>query len=222
MDPGRVGGRYVGNQRDLSLTALVVIFAICLGLFIAVASWINGRRKMNPPPPKVVDAFAGGYPVPPLPGQRLAEERPRVTVPAKAAELSGSDDDEGWTMPEMPQAVKGFRYHLQVHVQKKVVTVQYPEEKQPVKPRFHGRHQLNRHPDGLEKMRWLRTVRLGLPGRRHLRRGAPNTDEERFSPGERYGRVYQINYLRCIFCGLCIEACPHPGTDDDPRVRTGR
>ena len=27
-------------------------------------------------------------------------------------------------------------------------------------------------------------------------------------PGERYGRVYQINYLRCIFCGLCIEACP--------------
>jgi formate hydrogenlyase subunit 6/NADH:ubiquinone oxidoreductase subunit I len=35
-----------------------------------------------------------------------------------------------------------------------------------------------------------------------------NTDEARFSPGERYGRVYQINYLRCIFCGLCIEACP--------------
>ena len=38
--------------------------------------------------------------------------------------------------------------------------------------------------------------------------GADNTDEERFSPGERYGRVYQINYLRCILCGLCIEACP--------------
>jgi NADH-quinone oxidoreductase subunit I len=31
---------------------------------------------------------------------------------------------------------------------------------------------------------------------------------ERYSPGERYGRVYQINYLRCIGCGLCIEACP--------------
>ena len=38
--------------------------------------------------------------------------------------------------------------------------------------------------------------------------GADNTAEARFSPGERYGRVYQINYLRCIFCGLCIEACP--------------
>ena len=38
--------------------------------------------------------------------------------------------------------------------------------------------------------------------------GADNTEEERYSPGERYGRVYQINYLRCILCGLCIEACP--------------
>ncbi|MER2224980.1 MAG: 4Fe-4S binding protein, partial [Rhodococcus sp. (in: high G+C Gram-positive bacteria)] len=23
-----------------------------------------------------------------------------------------------------------------------------------------------------------------------------------------YGQVYQINYLRCIGCGLCVEACP--------------
>jgi formate hydrogenlyase subunit 6/NADH:ubiquinone oxidoreductase subunit I len=37
---------------------------------------------------------------------------------------------------------------------------------------------------------------------------ADNTESERYSPGERYGRVYQINYLRCILCGLCIEACP--------------
>ena len=37
-------------------------------------------------------------------------------------------------------------------------------------------------------------------------RRTPRT--ERYSPGERYGRVYQINYLRCILCGLCIEACP--------------
>ena len=36
----------------------------------------------------------------------------------------------------------------------------------------------------------------------------PTPTDERFSPGERYGRVYQINYLRCILCGLCIEACP--------------
>ena len=33
---------------------------------------------------------------------------------------------------------------------RKVNTVQYPEVKEPTAPRFHGRHQLNRHPDGLE------------------------------------------------------------------------
>ena len=38
--------------------------------------------------------------------------------------------------------------------------------------------------------------------------GEDNTEDERYSPGERYGAVYQINYLRCILCGLCVEACP--------------
>ena len=35
-----------------------------------------------------------------------------------------------------------------------------------------------------------------------------NTDEERFSPGERYASTYEINMLRCIFCGFCEDACP--------------
>src|SRR5258707_487240 len=35
-----------------------------------------------------------------------------------------------------------------------------------------------------------------------------NTDEVRFSPGERYAKTYEINMLRCIFCGYCEDACP--------------
>ncbi|HCP61091.1 MAG TPA: NADH-quinone oxidoreductase subunit I, partial [Actinobacteria bacterium] len=38
--------------------------------------------------------------------------------------------------------------------------------------------------------------------------GADNTEENRVSAGERYAIDYQINYLRCIMCGLCVEACP--------------
>ena len=30
----------------------------------------------------------------------------------------------------------------------------------------------------------------------------------RFSPGERYASTYEINMLRCIFCGYCEDACP--------------
>ena len=37
---------------------------------------------------------------------------------------------------------------------------------------------------------------------------AENSEEHRVSPGERYAKVYEINMLRCIFCGYCEEACP--------------
>ncbi len=90
----------------------------------------------------------------------------------------------------------------------RVVTVNYPDVKEPTQPRFHGRHQLNRHPDGLEKCVGCELCAWACPADAIYVEGADNTDEERWSPGERYGRVYQINYLRCIFCGLCIEACP--------------
>jgi NADH-quinone oxidoreductase subunit I len=39
-------------------------------------------------------------------------------------------------------------------------------------------------------------------------RGADNPSDDPVSPGERYGFVYEINYLRCIHCDLCVEACP--------------
>jgi NADH-quinone oxidoreductase subunit I len=91
---------------------------------------------------------------------------------------------------------------------RKLETEEYPEKPRPTEPRWHGRHQLNRHPDGLEKCVGCELCAWACPADAIYVEGADNTDDARFSPGERYGRVYQINYLRCIFCGLCIEACP--------------
>ena len=91
---------------------------------------------------------------------------------------------------------------------KKVETIQYPEVRPPVAERFHGRHQLNRYEDGLEKCIGCELCAWACPADAILVEAGDNTPDEQYSPGERYGKVYQINYLRCIFCGLCIEACP--------------
>ncbi|MBO0829161.1 MAG: NADH-quinone oxidoreductase subunit NuoI [Streptosporangiales bacterium] len=110
-------------------------------------------------------------------------------------------------MADFLDPVKGFGVTFG-SMFKKTFTELYPEVKKPTAPRFHGRHQLNRWPDGLEKCVGCELCAWACPADAIYVEGADNTDEERYSPGERYGRVYQINYLRCILCGLCIEACP--------------
>jgi NADH-quinone oxidoreductase subunit I len=101
----------------------------------------------------------------------------------------------------------GFRVTFNKLFEKRV-TSQYPREKTAKPDRLHGRHVLNRYEDGMEKCIGCELCAGVCPARCIYVRGADNPADDPVSPGERYGYVYEINYLRCIHCDLCVEACP--------------
>jgi NADH-quinone oxidoreductase subunit I len=88
------------------------------------------------------------------------------------------------------------------------LTTEYPHVKSEKPERQHGRHVLNRYEDGMEKCIGCELCAGVCPARCIYVRGADNPEDAPVAPGERYGFVYEINYLRCIHCDLCVEACP--------------
>ena len=82
------------------------------------------------------------------------------------------------------------------------------DEKIPKPERLHGRHVLNRYEDGMEKCIGCELCAGVCPAKCIYVRGKDNDPEQPTSPGERFGFIYEINYLRCIHCDLCVEACP--------------
>ena len=107
----------------------------------------------------------------------------------------------------MLDPLKGFKLTFKQMFEPRV-TSPYPDRKRPKPARFHGRHVLNRYEDGMEKCIGCELCAGVCPADCIYVRGADNPTDSPVSPGERYGFVYEINYLRCIHCDLCVEACP--------------
>ncbi len=105
------------------------------------------------------------------------------------------------------ELARGLSTTLRYFFEKKV-TVQYPEQKKPVKARFRGRHALKRYSDGLEKCIGCALCAAACPADAIFVEASANTDSARFSPGDRYASTYEINMMRCIYCGFCEDACP--------------
>jgi NADH-quinone oxidoreductase subunit I len=105
----------------------------------------------------------------------------------------------------------GFAVTFRQRGKKQRVTREYAKEeggKRDKPERLHGRHVLNRYEDGMEKCIGCELCAGVCPARCIYVRGADNDPADPVSPGERFGFVYEINYLRCIHCDLCVEACP--------------
>ena len=84
----------------------------------------------------------------------------------------------------------------------KKITVQFPEERTPISPRFRGLHALRRYPNGEERCIACKLCEAVCPA------NAITIDSEMREDGTRRTTQYDIDLFKCIFCGFCEEACP--------------
>ncbi|HOK47959.1 MAG TPA: NADH-quinone oxidoreductase subunit I, partial [Bryobacteraceae bacterium] len=87
------------------------------------------------------------------------------------------------------------------------VTEGYPDEPPRLQERFRGTHILERDENGLEKCVACFLCAAACPSNCIYIEAAENTETTRISGADRYAKVYNIDYSRCIFCGYCVEAC---------------
>lgn len=85
---------------------------------------------------------------------------------------------------------------------RKKITVQYPEEKTPMSPRFRGLHALRRYPNGEERCIACKLCEAVCPAL------AISIDLEERDDGTRRTTRYDIDLTKCIYCGFCEESCP--------------
>ncbi|NOZ86497.1 MAG: NADH-quinone oxidoreductase subunit I [Deltaproteobacteria bacterium] len=84
------------------------------------------------------------------------------------------------------------------------LTYEYPEEKRPVAARFRGRHGIRRRPDGSPVCVACFSCQTACPPQ-CIRIVAEESPDPAI---EKRPRSFEINLVRCIFCGMCVEACP--------------
>ena len=89
------------------------------------------------------------------------------------------------------------------HLFARKITVQFPEEKTPMSPRFRGLHALRRYPNGEERCIACKLCEAICPAQAITIEAGPRQND-----GTRRTTRYDIDLTKCIFCGFCEEACP--------------
>jgi NADH-quinone oxidoreductase subunit I len=90
------------------------------------------------------------------------------------------------------------------------ITVQYPEEKTPLSPRFRAHHALRRYPNGEERCIACKLCEAVCPALAITIEAAQRSD------GSRRTTRYDIDMGKCIYCGFCEEACPVDAIVESP------
>ncbi len=94
---------------------------------------------------------------------------------------------------------------------KRKITVQFPEEKTPLSPRFRGLHALRRYENGEERCIACKLCEAVCPAM------AITIESDARDDGSRRTTRYDIDLTKCIFCGFCEESCPVDSIVETPK-----
>lgn len=113
----------------------------------------------------------------------------------------GSNLKHYWKTFSLSELLKGMRVTGRYLFERKI-TVQYPEQKTPLSPRFRGHHALRRYPNGEERCIACKLCEAVCPAL------AIKIELQERPDGTRRTTRYDIDMFKCIYCGFCEEACP--------------
>jgi len=99
------------------------------------------------------------------------------------------------------ELLKGMRLTGKYAFRSKI-TLEYPEEKTPLSPRFRGLHALRRYENGEERCIACKLCEAVCPAM------AITIESDIRQDGSRRTTRYDIDLSKCIFCGFCEESCP--------------
>src|SRR5919201_2773911 len=88
------------------------------------------------------------------------------------------------------------------HFLSRKITIQFPEEKTPLSPRFRGLHALRRYDNGEERCIACKLCEAVCPAL------AITIESDQRADGTRRTTRYDIDLTKCIFCGMCEERGP--------------
>jgi NADH-quinone oxidoreductase subunit I len=86
----------------------------------------------------------------------------------------------------------------------RMITIEYPEVRKTMTPRYRGAHRLLLRADGRLRCVACMCCPTACPARCIV----IEAGEDPLDPSEKIPVLFQIDMLRCIYCGFCVEACP--------------